>query len=69
MLQLLCTWLNVWRIFVLFFHLLSHGIYAARRAMFTLSLPLDAADHQALVDAVAGFLDRFAGFLDAKGVP
>lgn len=54
---------------LLFFHLLSHGIYAARRAMFTLSLPLDAADHQALVDAVAGFLDRFAGFLDAKGVP
>lgn len=48
---------------LLFFHLLSCGIYSARRAMFTLSLPLTAADRQGLIDAVAGFLDSHAAHL------
>lgn len=50
---------------LLFFHLLSCGIYSARRAMFTLSLPLTAADRQRLVDAVASFLGCHADFLAA----
>jgi glutamate-1-semialdehyde 2,1-aminomutase len=45
---------------LLFFHLLSRGVYSARRAMFTLSLPLTAADRQGLIDAVADFLDSHA---------
>lgn len=53
---------------LLFFHLLSSGIYGARRAMFTLSLPLTAADRQLLVDSVADFLGRYADLLVDDGI-
>jgi glutamate-1-semialdehyde 2,1-aminomutase len=50
-----------------FFHLLARGIYVARRAMIILSLPTTAADRQALVDAVASFIDAYASVLTASG--
>lgn len=50
-----------------FFHLLARGIYVARRAMIILSLPTTAADRQALVDAVANFIDAYGSVLTASG--
>lgn len=46
-----------------FFHLLDHGLYLARRVMIILSLTSTPADQEALVSAVASFLDKYASAL------
>lgn len=45
--------------------LLADGIYAARRGLMTLSLPMTGADHALLAGAVERFLDRRAALIRA----
>lgn len=48
---------------LLFFHLLSRGIYLARRLMISLALPIREEDCDRLVDGVAEFFDIYAELL------
>ena len=47
------------------FDLLDAGVYAARRGQINLSLPMTQQDHDTIVTAVAGFLQRRKPLIDA----
>ncbi|WP_181168032.1 aminotransferase class III-fold pyridoxal phosphate-dependent enzyme [Mesorhizobium sp. B2-4-19] len=47
------------------FDLLEAGVYAARRGQINLSLPMTLEDHDTIVTAVAGFLQRRKPLIDA----
>lgn len=47
------------------FDLLEAGVYAARRGQINLSLPMTLQDHDTIVTAVAGFLQRRRQLIDA----
>ena len=51
---------------LLFFHLLSEGIYAAPRGLLVLSLPVDEAAMARLEQAMASFLERYASLLPKR---
>ncbi|MDE2385974.1 MAG: aminotransferase class III-fold pyridoxal phosphate-dependent enzyme [Alphaproteobacteria bacterium] len=46
---------------LLYYHLLEEGIYLAERGYMALSLALAEADHEALLQAVEGFAQRYRG--------
>jgi glutamate-1-semialdehyde 2,1-aminomutase len=49
------------------FDLMERGVYAARRGQINLSLPMNEADLEAIVDAVSFFLARREPLLSALG--
>jgi glutamate-1-semialdehyde 2,1-aminomutase len=50
-----------------FFDMLAHGIWMARRGMFTLCLPIGDAECDTLVAAVEEFLSSRRSLLNAAG--
>lgn len=52
---------------LLFFHLLSSGVYCARRLMLSLSLPIEDEDCLTFRGAVESFLDRYSDIVPLAG--